>query len=141
MSTRFPITVIIGSVVFIIGFCMLTRAYHFVAHATKTTGKVVAIDHGDADGVTTVHPVFVFTDAAGIEHRCRSPYGSSTFFFAPGEQVTVLYDAAVPTHAKIDSFQSIWLFPLVFMGAGVLFVTNHYRWIRKMKLEKDSHVA
>jgi hypothetical protein len=88
-----------------------------------------------------LHPVFVFTDVAGIEHRCRSPYGSSPCFYAPGEQVTVLYDAAVPTHAKIDSFESIWLFPFAFTGTGVFFIASHYRWIRKMKLEKDSHVV
>ena len=141
MNARFPISVIMGVVFLVAGLCMFAKAYDFVAHATKTTGKVVAIDHGDADGATTLHPVFMFTDAAGVEHKCRSPYGSSTYSFVPGEQVTVLYDPAVPTHAEIDSFRSIWLFPLLFMGGGVFFVANHYRWIRKMKLEKDSHVA
>jgi hypothetical protein len=138
MNARFPITVIIGCVFFISGLCMLAKAYDFVTHATRTSGKVVAIDQGDADDVSTIHPVFVFTDATGVEHRCRSPYGSSWFFFAPGQRVPILYDPAVPTHAEIDSFESIWLFSFISMGMGVFFIASHYRWIRKMKLEKNN---
>src|SRR5213075_1547158 len=79
MNARFPISVIMGVVFLVAGLCMFAKAYDFVAHATKTTGKVVAIDHGDADGATALHPVFMFIDAAGVEHKCRSPYGSSTY--------------------------------------------------------------
>ena len=136
MSARFPISIVMGVVFFVIGFCMLAKAYDFVTHATKTNGKVVTIEQGDANDVTTLHPVFVFTDAVGTEHRCRSPYGSSTFFHVPGQQITVLYDAKVPTHAEIDSFESIWLFPFIFMGTGVFFVVNHLRWRREMQLKE-----
>jgi hypothetical protein len=119
MNDRFSISVIMGVVFLVSGIYMLAKACDFVSHANKTSGRVVSIETGDADDATTFHPVFIFTDAAGVEHRCRSPYGSSAFFFKPGEQVKILYDAAVPTHAEIDSFQSIWLFPFMFMGMGV----------------------
>ncbi|HXI71453.1 MAG TPA: DUF3592 domain-containing protein [Verrucomicrobiae bacterium] len=133
MNERFPITVIMGIVFLVAGFFMFAKTYDFVVHATKTVGQVVAMDHEDTEDGMMLHPVFVFTDAEGIEHRCRSPHGSSLLFTAVGQQVAVLYDAADPKHAEIDSFLSIWFISLGFIGMGLSFFVMHYRWIRKMK--------
>jgi hypothetical protein len=56
--------------------------------------------------------------------------------------VKVLYDPNAPTRARIDSFESLWLFPLLFAGSGLVFIINYYRckWstARKSQLETVS---
>jgi hypothetical protein len=136
----------IGIVIAIIGLIMLVRACVFVVGATKTTGQVVAMDRNDlSDNGPTFHPVFVFTDTGGIVHTQRSSSGSSSYTFEPGEKVTVLYDAAVPKHSKIDSFQTIWLFPLALTGFGLAVIAFSRYWTysatHMIRLEKDSHEA
>jgi hypothetical protein len=127
-STGFPVTLIIGIAIFAGGLFMLVETSEFVTHAARTTGKVESVELGDADGATTYHPVFVYTDSAGVEHRKRSAYGSTTFRFSLGSHVKVLYDPNAPTRARIDSFESLWLFPLLFIGSSLVFITNYYRW-------------
>lgn len=139
MSARFPITVILGSGIMIWGLYMFAKAAEFVLHSSKAAGQIVSIEREDTDDGTMERPVFVFTDAAGIMHTCRAASRSTRCFFIPGEHISVLYDGAVPARAVIDSFSSIWFFPCAFTGMGVFFIASHYRWMRKVKLEKESH--
>ena len=132
-ADKIPITAIFGGAFLVLGLWMAAKACDFVAHAAKTTGTVVAVEKDDSTEGTMYHPAFVFKDAAGVEHRCVSSSGSSITFSRPGQQVTVLYDPAVPSRAELDSFQSIWLFPCLFTVAGAYFIANHYRWIGKGK--------
>ncbi len=65
-------------------------------------------------------PVFTFTDSGGISHTQRSSSGSSEFSFEIGERVTVLYDPDTPRHSKIESFETVWLGPVVVTSFGLL---------------------
>jgi hypothetical protein len=114
--------ILVGSLIAIAGLIWLTRTAWFSLHAAKAAGVVVAMERSESsEGGSTFHPVFTFTDGAGIIHTQRASFGSSTYSFESGERVTVLYDPAVPKHSKIDSFQTVWLGPLLITGFGLLF--------------------
>lgn len=93
----------------------------FVAHASKTTGHIVAMQpshgpHGDIE----YSPVFSFNDASGIVHTQKCSMSSSEYSFEVGENVTILYDPARPLHSKIDSFGTLWFGPLFVIGASLI---------------------
>src|SRR5215469_7565295 len=114
---RFSIQSAFGSIFFVLGVCMLLKACHFVTLATKTEGVIISIgNRDDGDGGQSWYPTFSFTDTAGKTHMQPSSFGSTPCFFRPGQRVTVLYDPAVPTHAEIDSFITVWFFPCLFMA-------------------------
>jgi hypothetical protein len=139
MKKNYPvIDVVFGGLFFVAGFCMFLNAYYFVSNATKTTGTIVNLESDDTSDGTTYHPVFVFTNAAGTEYRCRSSHGSFPCIFRPGDSVSVVYDAAVPTHAEINSIRTIWSFPFIFMGAGGFWI---HRVTRKARREEENEVV
>lgn len=111
-----------GILVAVLGVVWLIRTALFVRSASKAPGQVIAMERSDgSDGDSVFHPVFTFTDGAGIIHTQRSSFGSSSYSFAPGDLVTVLYDTATPKHSQIESFQTIWLGPSLITGFGLLF--------------------
>lgn len=140
MKSRCPIS-IFGCIVFVIGLWLLARAYEFVAHSTKTIGKVVALKKEDADDETFFHPVVAFTDTSGIVHTQETSSGSSLSRFKAGDRVAIRYSTGTLRRVEIDNFESIWVFPLFFIGGGATFLVKHYRWVRKMEVEKTKAVA
>ena len=127
--------VIFGCVALVIGLNAFARAWHFRTHSTRTTGRVVAINNGDADGVTTFHPVVAFTNSSGILVTQQSGYGSSSFTFKPGDEIAIRYDSTAPVRVEVDSFQSVWMFPVIVTGLGIFFIVGHYRWMARQKLK------
>jgi len=111
-----------GILVAVIGVVWLIRTTLFVRSASKASGLVIAMERSEgSEGSPVFHPVFTFTDGSGIIHTQRSSFGSSDYSFEPGESVTILYDAATPKHSRIESFQTIWLGPVLIAGFGLLF--------------------
>jgi hypothetical protein len=91
----------------------------FVKRAVSAPGQITAVEvETDSDG-TMHHPVFTFTDSAGVPHTQRSSVSSSSPDFAVGEHVTVLYDPSAPKNSKIKSFQTVWLGPVIATGFGL----------------------
>lgn len=131
----------VGSLIAIAGIIWLFRTAAFVSRAAKAPGQVIAMERSEgSEGGSVYHPVFTFTDSGGIVHTQRSSFGSSDFSFEAGEHVTVLYDSAVPKHSKIESFQTLWLGPLLITGFGLLFGGFAsfwlFMWTRAARLHK-----
>lgn len=111
-----------GILIAVIGAVWLTRTALFVRAASKASGQIIAMERSEgSEGGSVFHPVFTFTDGSGIIHTQLSSFGSSDYSFEPGESITVLYDAATPKHSQIESFQTVWLGPLLITGFGLLF--------------------
>ena len=114
--------VVVGGAIAVGGLIWGINTASFVKRAAKTSGTVIEIERGTSSKRgSTYRPVFTFADASGATHTHRSSMGAPRNFFAPDEKVTVVYDAADPDNAKIDSYQQIWLGPLVLGGFGILF--------------------
>lgn len=113
--------VIIGSLVAVAGLIWLIWTAGFVSRATKAIGQIIAMERSEgSEGGPIYQPVFTFTDSGGISHTQRSSSSTSEFSFEIGDRVTVLYDSATPKHSKIESFETVWLGPLVVTGFGLL---------------------
>ncbi len=65
------------------------------------------------------------------KHRVQGSVSSSPPAHAVGDLVDVIYDADNPSNSKIDTFGERWLFPVVFVGAGVnaIFLSFVLPWI------------
>jgi hypothetical protein len=112
--------IIVGSLLAIVGLAWLLWTASFVSNAAKALGQVTKMERGEgSEGGSMYHPIFTFTDASGIVHTQRSSHGSAGHFVEVGERVTVLYDATRPAISKIDSFETVWLGPVVITGFGL----------------------
>lgn len=121
-----------GGLFLVIGLVFAGVSVSFVVDAKHARGTVVALEWRDDDhsGVSrrrrvddgpAAYPVVEFTAADGTRRTFRDSTGSSPPAYERGERVEVLYKADSPGDARIDSFLSLWLLPLVFGGIGLLF--------------------
>lgn len=126
-----------------VGLCYFFRQYWFVNHATRTEGHVVAVESGRSLGPNSgrsAYLVFNYTNASGNNFTQREAFGSFPPDVKPGGTVPVLYDAAAPGHALVDSFASLWTGPIFITGFPVLFggVFGLVWWLRSRWSQYDA---
>ncbi|HEX8915788.1 MAG TPA: DUF3592 domain-containing protein [Humisphaera sp.] len=74
----------------------------------------------DREAGVLYYPHFRFTDAAGQTHDVASSTGQYPAAYAKGDRLKVRYLPARPQEAEADTWTSLWLFPVVFVGVGSL---------------------
>jgi hypothetical protein len=112
------------------GSIWLVCTFWFVAHASKAEGHIVAMERrGSSKGSPMYSPVFAFNDASGITHTQMVSMSSSDFSYEAGGKVTVLYDPTRPIHSTIDSFTTLWFFPLVIIGISLMTASFLVVWL------------
>ena len=118
-----------GAIFFIIGLGALAggiiwgfRTQRFVSSAERADGIVTDLDmRSDSDG-SAYYPVVSFTTKEGKEVTFTSSTGGNPPPKRRGAEVEVLYDAANPEEAEINSFFALWFGPLLVGGLfGTLF--------------------
>ena len=135
-SNRFPNMII--SVFLIIALIMLAIAIisgvstsREIAGELSAEGRVIDMvsqkswDSDTQTYDTYYYPVVEFTSSNGTQQRIQLSEGSWPPAYSKGETVTVLYDSANPTHARIDSLSSTilqWLVPAVTGLVGMVFL-------------------
>jgi len=138
--------ILIGSLVAISGAIWLGKTALFVMHSAKAPGIVVEMERSSSnDGGSVYYPIYQFTDPSGVTHTQKTPTGSSSYSFEPGEKVTVLYNPKAPKISNIDSFGEIWLTPILVTGFGLLFGGFACFWLflanRAIQIEKNKNIA
>jgi hypothetical protein len=103
-----------------------SRVAAFVRGATAAEGTVVELvpsTSTDNDGhrSTTYRPVVEYQAGEGEPRTFTDGMGSSPPAFDVGERVTVLYDPARPTDARIRATFSLWGVPMIVGGIGAVF--------------------
>jgi hypothetical protein len=102
----------------------------FLAGAERTEGVVVDVverttTDRDSDGFTrrrtSFYPVVEFTAPDGNPVVFESDVGSSPSSHQVGDRVEVAYDPGEPSDARLTGFLSLYLFPLIFGGLGLVF--------------------
>jgi hypothetical protein len=119
---------LLGSIFFAIGLAMLGAAFFvwqsaagFAAHAITADGVVVdLVGRGSSRGLA---PVVEFTTSDGRTQRITGSISSSPPAYSSGERVRVLYEAANPQAARIDSKLEMWFLPMLFGGLGTVFAS------------------
>jgi hypothetical protein len=116
---------LIGLVLLCVGIALAASTANFLASATRTGGTVVALTEqtsSDRNGgsSTSWYPTVEFT-VAGRRYSFQSSTGSNPPSYEKGESVPVAYDADDPSNARIASFWSAYLAPMIVGGLGVVF--------------------
>jgi hypothetical protein len=91
----------------------LTQTLDFQNNALTSSGTVLKLEEDqNTDGGTDYFPVVSFKTKSGqtIQFTSDSSYNDTKV----GAKISILYLPADPAKAKLDSFQSLWLLPLIF---------------------------
>lgn len=96
------------------GLLVAALTIRFVASAERTSGRVVSLRYDD-EGLSSPDVAYSARDGRERVHRSRT---ASSWSYAVGEEVSVLYDPRDPDAAEIDRWTSLWLLPGIFTGLG-----------------------
>ena len=112
---------LIGLVMLCVSVALAASTASFLASATRIDGTVVALTEGtSSDSSTSWYPTVEFA-VDGKRYSFQSSTGSDPPSYKIGESVPVAYDADDPSNARIASFWSAYLVPLIVGGLGVVF--------------------
>jgi len=128
--------IFMGCVILLVGGIWLGRTVDFVRGAHRTMGMITEMTkHAGMtrttthDGVVTHHesqpvywPIVRFYDRSGNLRDVMESVGTSWKQWQVNQAVPILYAPDNPNAACIDSFATVWMFPLVTVGMGALFV-------------------
>jgi hypothetical protein len=112
---------LLGLAVLAIGLYQTAGTTAFVLHAERADARFAgAVSRvGGSHGGTFLHPTFAFTTRDGRSVRFTSSGGSTDQPYADGEHVAVLYDPDHPEQARLASFSTLWLIPVLIDAIGL----------------------
>ncbi|MGA5763726.1 DUF3592 domain-containing protein [Nonomuraea bangladeshensis] len=137
MHNGLPLT-LIGAIFALVGLILLgvtlalaASTASFLASAQRTEGTVTGLTprtttSRDSDGYTrrstTWYPTVEFT-VDGRRYSFQSSTGNNPPAYRQGEGVPVAYDPDDPSDARISTFWSAYLAPVITGGLGVVFAS------------------
>ena len=128
MNSRRKFFITIGTVLILISSYSITITAILLAKSSEVTGIVTGHKEGRGGSQLSVvyYPLvtFVCCDNQNIEFTGKP--GVNPPLYKYGESVQVLFDKSKPRDARIYSFSSLWLFPLVGLGLGTFFTTRFF---------------
>lgn len=108
---------LIGSIFSLIGAGFAWSSYSVVSVSQRAEGTVIRqIRNGRKSSVAPVVEFFV----EGQRYEFQSWLSTSPPQFDVGDKLSVLYDPRDPQRSRIESFVTLWLFPIVFGGIGTV---------------------
>lgn len=142
----------VGLPLLIIAGFLIFRDIAFFNKAVEARGTVIELEEKvsrDRDGTSrSYYPRVSFIDNKGKEFTFTSNSGSNPPGFSEGEEVTVLYDPASPSKAKIDTFFQTWgmsffvaILGVIFSALGLSFLIYAIKKIRMKKWLKSNGQA
>ena len=120
----FLIFVAMGSTMLAVAAATFLHTRDFVKNSSAGEGVVIDLVWRESSGRSrggAYYPRVRFRTDSGQEFVFVSSTGSRPASFQVGERVHVLYSPDNPTRARIDSFGSLWVLPLVFGSLGLVF--------------------
>ncbi|MGP3919121.1 DUF3592 domain-containing protein [Nonomuraea sp. 10N515B] len=120
---------LIGLVLLCVGIALAASTASFLASANQTEGTVAGVtarttttrsSDGHIRRSTSWYPTVEFT-VDGRRYSFLSSTGSNPPSHKEGESVPVAYDPDDPSNARVASFWSAFLAPLIVGGIGVMF--------------------
>lgn len=132
---------LIGLGAFIAAGALAVSSLRFKADAEKATGTIVKLERRTSSSsggrgrtgrkTATWAPVFEFAAAGGATQLVTSAWSSSHTSLKVGDPVPVLYPRHAPHQARIDTFDSFWTPPLIFLAIGAVFAAFAVVIVRK----------
>ena len=133
---------VLGAVAFFFfaaGIYLFFESVQFVSGATRATGTVVKVDtHRDSDGDRTYRATIRFHTEGGQIFDGRTHTDSSSYNYAIGARVDILYAPENPAIVRIDSFFQLYLTGIFLTAVGgVLTLATIYRLPTSISFEYD----
>lgn len=113
---------VVGLLAIAVGIPFFLQAQQFNAMAIRAPGKIVELGRQQSGEHVSYYPVFSFTDKAGAAHVVHSRIGSTHPGYEVGDAVEVLYPPDDPEHTKLNTFFTVWTWPAVFGGLGLILI-------------------
>ncbi len=96
-----------------------TKAMHLLKTGINTEAIVTEIkENNDGDG-TSYTPIFTFQDLQGNKISFANPVSTSTVVWKKGEPVSIVYDPAVPSFAKVVSYWGLFRWTIILLTTAV----------------------
>ena len=111
-----------GLIVTAYGTYWLLLTKRFLANAQFTSGIVIDLKQSMGRRGSLFRPVFRFKDINGTERVVDELTASEPSPFCVGQTVPVAYPAGDPMKARVNTFGTLWFFPVVISALGVLFI-------------------
>lgn len=100
---------------------LVVHTHQFKTSAIHVPGTVITLIPRYDDGDTTYAPEVTFTAQDGSQHTFTSGASTNPPAFYESEEVDVMYEPNNPSHAKINSFSTLYTLPLITGGIGTVF--------------------
>jgi len=111
----YTLSLIVGVVLLFVSLLLFKKTVDFIKKGEKAKATVIKLNPFESDDGTSYTPIFSFTSAAKQEYTFMHPFSSDPPSFAIGDTVTVVYDRADPKSAKILSYPSAFIWPIVIL--------------------------
>lgn len=95
---------------------------NLVINSERTTGVIVdfTASKGSVPEKRTYHPIIKFKAGDGLEYKFKSGTGFKGNYYRESDSVEIIYRKDRPDAAEINSFQTLWLMPvLLFIASGI----------------------
>lgn len=96
-----------GLALLVTGMALGINAWYFGKDAQSAIGTVTETAFDGSDG-TSQRPTFLFRDSNGAPHVARTNIASSSYNYAIGDQVPILYNFRVDDEVRIAGWLNNW---------------------------------
>jgi len=125
------ILLVFGLIFATIGGGLTYVAYDFSTRAIATSGVVTDIEvnlpsstNSGGTGGPTYKPTLRYIDQNGLPQSGQTFLSSSSYNYAIGTKLRILYDPANPGSLRMDSWFALWGFNLIFLVTGLLIMAG-----------------
>ncbi len=101
------IVALIGLSLLVAGMALGANAWYFGRDAETAIGTVVSVAYEGSDG-QSLRPTLFFKDSAGKRHVAQTNIASSSYNFAIGDEVPILFNFRVDEDVRIEGWLNNW---------------------------------
>ncbi len=125
------IAAVFPAILVLAGFGLLAEAINYTTEAGSTRGEVVHVSrHYGGEGGVSYTPTIRYRRDDGRIFEAETNMASSSYDYAIGERVDILYSYDDPTEVRIDAFFPLYGPGLILVIVGGL-IFRVVRWVRR----------
>ena len=115
---------------FVFGVKELYQMHKFIANGENAEGIIMQMKKGPGI-LGKYHPLVRFQTRDGETVEFTPGNGSNPPIYEINDHVPVIYNPDYPNFAVINTFNEIWLGPIIYAGLGLLFLMSaSYLWAK-----------
>ncbi|WFU37380.1 DUF3592 domain-containing protein [Bradyrhizobium sp. CB82] len=134
----FSSVLLVGLLLLALGLFKVGGTVAFLARAERTEARFVGAVARSAGnhGGTFLYPRFRFLTVDGRSITFTSSSGSTDQPYSDGERVEIVYDPRRPEDARLPSFLTLWIAPVLLCCGGFLLTGGAIFFRRQFKMTR-----